>query len=91
MPAPAETQTATIEKFIEGWKTKDPGAWTTNWTDDCTNTILPFSMKHPGWSKQDVEKVHLPRLFTTLSNWKVWIPSFKYLLPGNGIQAYVYK
>ncbi|CAO2648459.1 Nn.00g077260.m01.CDS01 [Neocucurbitaria sp. VM-36] len=71
MSSPAEVQAATINTFIEGWKTKDPEKWTVNWTDDCTNTILPFSMKHPGWSKEDVEKVHLPRLFTTLSNWKL--------------------
>ncbi|KAH8711860.1 hypothetical protein GQ44DRAFT_830354 [Phaeosphaeriaceae sp. PMI808] len=71
MPAPAEVQAATINEFIEGWKTKNPEAWTTNWTDDCTNTILPFSMNHPGWSKDDVRNVHLPRLFTTLSNWQL--------------------
>jgi hypothetical protein len=91
MSSPAEVQAATINEFIEGWKTKDPEKWTTNWTDDCTNTILPFTMKHPGWSKNDVEKVHLPRLFTTLSNWKVWVSTLQFLLPDNGIQAYLHN
>lgn len=71
MPGTAEVQRATIDKFIEGWKTKDPKAWITNWTDDCTNTILPFSMKHPGWSKTEVSEVQLPKLFGNLTNWKV--------------------
>lgn len=71
MPGSAEVQRATIDKFIDGWKTKDPQAWISNWTDDCTNTILPFSMKHPGWSKTEVSEVQLPKLFGNLFNWEV--------------------
>lgn len=71
MPGTAEVQLATINEFIEGWKCKDPKRWIDNWTDDCTNTILPFSLKHPGWSKEEVRDVQLPRLFGNMLNWKV--------------------
>ncbi|KAF5131503.1 hypothetical protein MHUMG1_07654 [Metarhizium humberi] len=73
MPAPAEVQAATIDKFIEGWGTNNPEAWVQLWTDDCTNKILPFSLGAPPMSKDTVVSKALPKLFGNLANWKLQV------------------
>ncbi|KAE9364967.1 hypothetical protein N431DRAFT_473061 [Stipitochalara longipes BDJ] len=70
MPAPASVQAATLNKFIEVWKTTSPEAWTSLWSDDCTHRLLPFSLKAQPMSKADVLK-SLPKLFAILKNWEL--------------------
>nr|A0A4P8DJV0.1 RecName: Full=Monooxygenase dmxR10; AltName: Full=Dimeric xanthone biosynthesis cluster protein R10 [Cryptosporiopsis sp. 8999]QCL09101.1 DmxR10 [Cryptosporiopsis sp. 8999] len=74
MPGPAETQAATLAKFIEGWKTFTPEAWTETWTDDCTQNFLPFTMGVPPRTKPEVLKL-LPSLLGVLHNYKLEIYS----------------
>jgi hypothetical protein len=70
MPAPAHVQAATLEKFIDDWRTITPESWTALWADDCTQRFLPYSLGIPPQTRDEV-LVMLPKLLSILENWKV--------------------
>lgn len=72
MPAPAEVQAATLDKFIAGWKIFTPEAWMATWSEDCTQKMLPLSLGIPARSRTEVLGI-LPNLIGILKNYKVKI------------------
>ncbi|KAA8575245.1 hypothetical protein MFRU_002g02160 [Monilinia fructicola] len=70
MPAPAEVQAATLEKFIAGWKEFTPESWMATWSEDCTQKMLPLSLGVPARSRTEVLGI-LPKLIGILKNYKV--------------------
>lgn len=69
MPAPANIQAATLDKFIAGWKTFAPEAWMASWSANCTQQILPFSLGVPARSRTEAQQV-LPKLIEILINYE---------------------
>ncbi|KAI3318564.1 hypothetical protein HD806DRAFT_540176 [Xylariaceae sp. AK1471] len=70
MPAPANIQAATLDKFISGWKKWSPEAWMATWSQDCKQQLLPFSLGVPYRSKAETQ-VFLPKLMGVLTNYKM--------------------
>jgi len=70
MPAAAEVQAATLEKFIKGWSGWTPETFLASWTDDCTTKTLPFSSKIPARTRADTEQV-FPMLMSFITNFQV--------------------
>lgn len=70
MPAPAEVQASTLEKFIQGWAGWTPDGFLATWSEDCTQTTLPFSSEVPVRSRPDTEQL-FPVLMSLMSNFKV--------------------
>ena len=70
MPAQAEVQAATLDKFIAGWKEFTPESWMATWSEDCTQKMLPLSLGVPERSRTEVLGI-LPRLIGILKNYKV--------------------
>jgi hypothetical protein len=70
MPASAEVQEATLNKFIAGWKEWTPEAWMATWSDDCTQKTLPFTLGIPARTLPEV-KFMLPKLMGILKNYEV--------------------
>ncbi|QIW99248.1 hypothetical protein AMS68_004766 [Peltaster fructicola] len=68
----AQTQAATLDKFIQGWSSWTPEPMLAVETADCTQTALPFSMGHPPRSKAEVEFM-LPKLMKTVQDYKLTI------------------
>jgi hypothetical protein len=70
MPAPAEVQAATLEKFIQGWAGWTPDGFLANWSEDCTQKTLPFSSEVPVRTRPDTEQL-FPVLMSLMSNFTV--------------------
>lgn len=70
MPAPADVQTATLNKFLAAWETNDIEATVALWSDDFTQQLLPLSLGIPENSRAKAE-IAYPRLMKNLTNWKV--------------------
>lgn len=71
MPTKREIQAATLEKFIDGWKKWTPADFLESFSDNCTQTTLPFK-SGTGNPKSKVELERLfPILMGTLSNFEV--------------------
>ena len=70
MPAPAEVQAATLEKFIQGWAGWTPDGFLANWSEDCTQKTLPFSSGVPIRTRPDTEQL-FPVLMSLMSNFTV--------------------
>lgn len=71
MPAPAEVQAATLDKFIESWRRWSPDDFLATWSEDLNFTTLPFSYGKPTRARPQLE----PRyrlLMSTLKNLEVW-------------------
>ncbi|GIJ84898.1 hypothetical protein Asppvi_003749 [Aspergillus pseudoviridinutans] len=67
MPAPAEVQATTLEKFIQGWAGWAPDGFLANWSEDCTQKTLPFSSGVPVRTCPDTEQL-FPVLMFLVSN-----------------------
>lgn len=69
MPAAAEVQAVTLDKFIKAWS-----KWTPDfldiWSDDLTFTTLPFSYGKPTRARAQLESRYL-LLMSTLTNFQV--------------------
>ncbi|KAM0795935.1 hypothetical protein BDR22DRAFT_882858 [Usnea florida] len=72
MPAPAHIQTATLDRFIGGWRKWTPEDWMATWSGDCVQKMLPLSLGVPAKSVAQV-KVILPRLMEILTNYELHI------------------
>lgn len=70
MPASADIQAATIQKFIEGWRGWTPEGFLSTWSDDCSQQQLPFSSQVPLRTREHVEKF-FPKLMSILTNFQV--------------------
>ncbi|TVY84596.1 Monooxygenase ptaG [Lachnellula suecica] len=70
MPAPADIQAATLDKFIKGWKKWTPEDWMATWSDDFKQGMLPFSLGVPSKSRAEAEFI-LPKLMAILTNYEV--------------------
>lgn len=70
MPAPADIQTATLNKFLEGWERKSVKETMALWSNDFTQQLLPLSLGMPESSRAQAEMVY-PMLMDSLTNWKV--------------------
>lgn len=70
MPAPAEVQAATLEKFIKGWSGWTADGFLASWSNDCTQTTLPFSSAVPVRTRAHTEKL-FPVLMSVLTNFQV--------------------
>ncbi|ORX99968.1 hypothetical protein BCR34DRAFT_606450 [Clohesyomyces aquaticus] len=71
MPAPAEAQAATLERFIKAW-----GKWTPQfleeWSEDLTFSTLPFSYGKPTRTRAQVQERYL-LLIATPTNFQLKI------------------
>lgn len=70
MPAPAEKQTATLNKFIEGWKGWTPDGFLASWSEDCAQVTLPFSSGVAPRTRAITEEL-FPKLMSILTNFEV--------------------
>ncbi|EEQ33884.1 hypothetical protein McanCB56680_006474 [Microsporum canis] len=70
MPASAEIQTATLNRFIEGWKGWTPDGFLASWSHDCTQVTLPFSSGVPPHTRASVTKL-FPQLMSILTNFQL--------------------
>lgn len=70
MPAAPEVQRATLERFIQGWSGWTPDGFLANWSDDCTQTTLPFTSGVPIRTRAHTV-VLFPKLMSTLTNFQV--------------------
>jgi hypothetical protein len=70
MPAPAEIQAETLNKFIEKWRGWTADGFLSTWTDDCTQKTLPFSSNVPLRTRADTETL-FPVLMGLMSNFQV--------------------
>jgi hypothetical protein len=70
MPAPAETQTATLNKFIDGWKGWTPDGFLASWSEDCAQVTLPFSSGVAPRTRAITEEL-FPKLMSILTNFEV--------------------
>jgi hypothetical protein len=71
MPAAANIQSATLDRFIKGWSKWTPDFLET-WSDDLTFTTLPFSYGKPTRARAQLESRYL-LLMSTLTNFQVRI------------------
>lgn len=76
MSSTIETQRNTLETFIDGWKGWTPEGMMSTFSDDCTQSALPFTMHQPRRNIEDMRAV-LPRLMGVVDNYQVWfaVPS----------------
>lgn len=70
MPASAEIQRATLDRFIAGWSNWSAAEMVETWTEDCTQVTLPFSLNHPPRTRAQVE-VTLPLVQKVVTGYKV--------------------
>ena len=70
MPAPADVQRATLDRFIAGWSNWSAAEMVEPWTEDCTQVTLPFSLNHPPRTRAQVE-VTLPLLQKVVTGYEV--------------------
>ncbi|KAI0013979.1 hypothetical protein F4779DRAFT_639150 [Xylariaceae sp. FL0662B] len=70
MPAPAEVQAATLERFIEGWSGWTPEGFLASWTSDCTTKTLPFSAGVETRTREESERI-FPLMMSCLTNFQL--------------------
>ena len=70
MPAAAEVQAATLERFIKGWSGWTPDGFLSTWSNDCTQKTLPFSSEVPIRTRADTEHL-FPILMSLMTNFQV--------------------
>ncbi|OKL55331.1 hypothetical protein UA08_09370 [Talaromyces atroroseus] len=70
MPAPAQIQKETIDKFLEAWGNSKAQDTMDLWSDDFEQQLLPFSLQQPVRQREHVELLY-PALVSNLTNWKV--------------------
>ncbi|KAI1328250.1 hypothetical protein F5Y16DRAFT_398655 [Xylariaceae sp. FL0255] len=70
MPASAQVQAATLDKFIEGWKTFTAEAWMETWSDDCKQQMLPSTLGIPARFRTETA-AFLPKLISVLKNYEM--------------------
>ncbi|KAK2594648.1 hypothetical protein QQS21_007624 [Conoideocrella luteorostrata] len=70
MPAPAQVQKATIDKFLSSWINGNAEDTIALWSDDFHQRLLPFSLEQPTQSRAHAEVVYT-KLVASLTNWKV--------------------
>jgi hypothetical protein len=74
MPAPAEVQAATLDKFIAAWKAWKPDdSFPSTWSADFTQQTLPSSLALPVRSREEMA-AFLPVLIGVMSNFEVIKP-----------------
>lgn len=70
MGTESEAQHATLDKFLVAWGNWSATDMIANWSDDCTQAALPFSMGHPARSRAQVEAT-LPLLQQVVTEYAV--------------------
>jgi hypothetical protein len=74
MPAPAEIQAATLDKFLTAWKNQAAQDTIALWSDDFKQQLLPYSLGLPSHNRAKAAIVY-PKLMGSLKNWQVSHPS----------------
>ncbi|KAH0592338.1 hypothetical protein MHUMG1_09951 [Metarhizium humberi] len=72
MGTESEAQHATLDKFLVAWGNWSATDMIANWSDDCTQAALPFSMGHPARSRAQVEAT-LPLLQQVVTDYTLVI------------------
>ncbi|EXV00339.1 Monooxygenase ptaG [Metarhizium anisopliae] len=72
MGTESEAQHATLDKFLVAWGNWSATDMIANWSDDCTQAALPFSMGHPARSRAQVEAT-LPLLQQVVTDYALVI------------------
>ncbi|KAI1635393.1 hypothetical protein F4809DRAFT_453304 [Biscogniauxia mediterranea] len=72
MPASAEVQAATLNKFIEGWGGWTPEGFLASWHGDCTTKTLPFSAEVPIRTRAETESV-FPMMMSFVTNFQLTV------------------
>ncbi|KAK5075030.1 hypothetical protein LTS08_001887 [Lithohypha guttulata] len=67
-----QTQRNTLETFIQGWRGWTPEGMMATFSDDCTQSALPFTMHQPQRNMQDI-KAALPKLIRVVDNYELKI------------------
>lgn len=70
MAAEAEAQRATLERFIDGWRSSSAADMVATWSADCTQRTLPFSLGHAARNSTEVMAT-LPVLQKVVTEYKV--------------------
>nr|UYO77215.1 monooxygenase [Trichoderma crystalligenum] len=70
MPAPAEIQAATLQKFMDAWKKWDAPEFLSLFSDDFTQVTLPLGLGIPSRPRAQVEQV-LPALMATIKSYEL--------------------
>ncbi|KAI2613405.1 hypothetical protein GGR54DRAFT_615700 [Hypoxylon sp. NC1633] len=70
MPASADIQAATLDRFLAGWKEFTPESWTATWSEDFQQQLLPFTLGVPAQTR-DQAKSRLSKLMGLLTNYEV--------------------
>ena len=70
MPAPAQVQAATLERFVDAWKRWNADDMIAVFADDFTQVTLPFGLNVPEKTRGAVEQV-FPKLVSLVNDYKV--------------------
>ncbi|KAK3382219.1 hypothetical protein B0T24DRAFT_714344 [Lasiosphaeria ovina] len=70
MPAAADVQAATLDRFLESWKDQNARATIDLWSDDFKQRLLPLSLGTPVHSRAAAEAIY-PKLVDNLTNWEL--------------------
>ncbi|KAF9769439.1 hypothetical protein IL306_013156 [Fusarium sp. DS 682] len=70
MSTPAHIQTLTLERFLDAWKSWNAADMLATFSDDFTQTTLPFRLGVPLRSREEVDMI-FPVLVGLVSNYKV--------------------
>ncbi|KAK8068762.1 hypothetical protein PG994_005378 [Apiospora phragmitis] len=72
MTSPAEVQAATLNKFLDAWRTQDVGTTIELWSEEFKQRLLPYSLGAAVRSRAEAAGIY-PILTSSLTNWKLEI------------------
>ena len=67
MPASAQVQAATLDKYLRGWEKFIPEEMVSMWSDDCEQRMLPTTLGVPARSRAEIQSI-LPEIANILRN-----------------------
>ncbi|KAF4213578.1 hypothetical protein CNMCM8980_001909 [Aspergillus fumigatiaffinis] len=76
MPAPADIQAATLNKFLAAWREGSAPDTMALWSDDFKQRLLPLSLGESSFRSRDQAALFYPGLVESLRNWEVRFCSF---------------
>lgn len=76
MPAPADIQAATLNKFLAAWREGSAPDTMALWSDDFKQRSLPLSLGESSFRSRDQAALFYPVLVENLRNWEVRFRSF---------------
>ncbi|PKX92291.1 nuclear transport factor 2 family protein [Aspergillus novofumigatus IBT 16806] len=73
MPAPADIQAATLNKFLAAWREGSAPDTMALWSDDFKQRLLPLSLGESSFRSRDQAALFYPGLVENLRNWELHI------------------